>query len=248
MTEVFKGSDLCEIIKEMFAHMKTQVKNSALTNSRFVFNRDHYIKFLKLNLTRGSSYLPHLGWFSSKKVVINPKSEEDEEWVITTALHHEVIGKALQQISKLRRFEGYYDWGGLEFPIALDKIKVFEQNNNVSVNVLTGGEGNKTLYILRKAKFDNQRRTANLLLIDGEGKKYYAMIKNLSQLLGSSNSSDGRQQHFFLNCLQGFSSKESKNKHFKYCVDHKAVRIDMPQESSFMGFHSGQYQFNCYLC
>ena len=40
MTEVFQGSDLCKIIKEMFVHMKTQVKNSALTNSRFVFNRD----------------------------------------------------------------------------------------------------------------------------------------------------------------------------------------------------------------
>ena len=195
-------------------------------------------------------YLPHLGWISSKKAVINPKNEKDEEcfkWAITTTLHHDVIGKDLQQISKLRRFEGFYDWGGLKFLIALDKIKVFEQNNNVSVNVLTIGEGNKMLYILRKAKFDNQRRTANLLLIDGEGKKHYSAIKNLSQLLGSSNSSDGRPQHFCLNCLQGFSNEEFKNKHFEYCVDHKAVRIDMPQESSFIRFHSGQYQFNCHL-
>ena len=72
----------------------------------------------------------------------------------------------------------------------------------------------------------------------------YAVMKNLSQLLRSSNSSDGHQQHFYLNCLQGFSSEESRNKHFKYCVDHEVKRIDMPQENSFLRFQGGQYQFN----
>ena len=36
MMEVFKGSSLNEIIEEMLAHMKTQVENLALANSRFV--------------------------------------------------------------------------------------------------------------------------------------------------------------------------------------------------------------------
>ena len=39
MMEVFQGSDLGEIIEEMFVHMKTQVENPALANSRFVFDR-----------------------------------------------------------------------------------------------------------------------------------------------------------------------------------------------------------------
>ena len=34
MMEVFKGSNLKEIIEEMFAHMQTQVENRALANSR----------------------------------------------------------------------------------------------------------------------------------------------------------------------------------------------------------------------
>ena len=38
MTEVLQESDLGEIIEEMFTHMKTQVKNPALANSRFVFD------------------------------------------------------------------------------------------------------------------------------------------------------------------------------------------------------------------
>ena len=84
---------------------------------------------------------------------------------------------------------------------------------------------------------------ANLILISHDEKKHYAAIKNLSQLLASSNGGNGQQQHFCLTCLQGFPNEESRNKHFEYCKDHEAVRIDMPEENSFVRFHSGQYQF-----
>ena len=62
------------------------------------------------------------------------------------------------------------------------------------------------LYILRKAKFNDQRRMASLLLIVQEEKRHYAAFKNLSCLLVSSNSDGKRREHFGLNCLQGFHS------------------------------------------
>ena len=76
MAEVFQGSDLSEIIKEMSIHMKMQVENLTLANSRFVFDRVLLldINFHKLNLTRGSSYLPLPDWILSKKAVINLKN------------------------------------------------------------------------------------------------------------------------------------------------------------------------------
>ena len=61
-------------------------------------------------------------------------------------------------------------------------------------------------------------------------------------LLTSSNSEHQRQQQFCLNCLQGFHSKASRYKHFECCIDHEAVRIDMPEPNSSMRFRSGQYQ------
>ena len=99
------------------------------------------------------------------------------------------------------------------------------------VNVLGIEGGKEKLYILRKAKFNGQRM-ASLLLIDQERKKHYVAIKNLSQLLGSNNSSDGHRQNFCQNCLQGFHSKASMDKHYEHCIDNKAVRIDMPKENS----------------
>ena len=53
MTKIFHGSDLNEIIEEMFTHMKTQIKNSALANSRLRFEEVLFldIDFHQFNLT-----------------------------------------------------------------------------------------------------------------------------------------------------------------------------------------------------
>ena len=52
MTEIFQGSDLNEIVNEMLAHMKTQIKNPALANSRFVSDQVLFldVNFHQLNL------------------------------------------------------------------------------------------------------------------------------------------------------------------------------------------------------
>ena len=61
MMDIFQGSDLNEMVNEMFAHMKTQRENPALANGRFILNEILFmdINFHQLNLTRGSSYLPY---------------------------------------------------------------------------------------------------------------------------------------------------------------------------------------------
>ena len=138
------------------------------------------------------------------------------------------------------RYTNNYNWSGLEFPVAINKINEFEKNNNISINVL--GIKEQKPYICRKLKYNNPKNVNLLLIIDGE-KRHYTVIKSLSRLLGSSNSKHKRKQHFCLNCLQGFHSEESRDNHFEYCKDNEAVRIEMPKEGSFVEFHNGQNQF-----
>ena len=70
-----RGNDLDQIVDEMIAHMKTQIENPVLLNSRFRFDEVLFlvVSFHRLNLTRGSSYLPLPDWVARKKVIINPK-------------------------------------------------------------------------------------------------------------------------------------------------------------------------------
>ena len=69
MMNVYNLSDMDEIVNEMIAHMKEQIENPALLNSRFVFDKVLYIyvDFDELNLMRGSSYLPLPEWLARKK-------------------------------------------------------------------------------------------------------------------------------------------------------------------------------------
>ena len=246
MMEIFQGSDLNEIIEEMFAHMKTQIESPALMNSRFRFNEVLFLdaSFYPLNLTRGSSYIPLPSWIVSKKAVINPKNENDEEcfkWAATVALHHKEIKSHPECISNIMMYTDNYDCSGLEFPVAINKIDKFEKNNNIVVNVL--GIKEQKPYICKKSKYNNRKKVVNLLLIvDGE-KRHYTAIKSKSRLFGSSDSKRKHKQHFCLNCLQGFHSEESRNNHFEYCKDKEVVRIEMPKEGSFVEFHDGQNQF-----
>ena len=61
----------------MYGHTKTQVKKSSLPESGFTLDKVMFwdIDFHKLNLTRGSSYLPSPKWIANKKGIINPKNE-----------------------------------------------------------------------------------------------------------------------------------------------------------------------------
>ena len=108
------------------------------------------------------------------------------------------------------RYTKNYNWSGLEFPVAINKIKEFEKNNGIVVNVL--GIKGQGIYVCRKSKLNDEKVVNLLLITDGE-KRHYTMVKSLSRLLGSSNSRHEGKQHFCLNCLQGFHSEESRDKH-----------------------------------
>ena len=57
-------SDMGEIVSAMIEHMYQQIKNPALRDSKFVFDGVIHmdIDFHRLNLTRGSSYIPLPDW------------------------------------------------------------------------------------------------------------------------------------------------------------------------------------------
>ena len=119
MTEIHQGSNLDEIIDEMLTHMKMQIKNPALANSRFVFDEVLFldVNFHRLNLTRGSSYIPLPSCIASKKAVIKPKNENDEEcfqWAVTAALHHKEIKSHPERVSNIVGYANNYNWSGLE--------------------------------------------------------------------------------------------------------------------------------------
>ena len=64
MMTVYNLNDKSEIVTAMIEHMAQQIENPALRNSKSVFDRVLHmnIDFHRLNLTRGSSYVPLPDW------------------------------------------------------------------------------------------------------------------------------------------------------------------------------------------
>ena len=60
MLNVYNLSDMNEIVNAIITHMKQQIENPALSDSKFVFDEVLHmdVNFHQLNLTQGSSYPP----------------------------------------------------------------------------------------------------------------------------------------------------------------------------------------------
>ena len=242
MTSVYRGSETDQIVDGMIANMKFQIENSALLNSRFVFDEFLYldVNVHQLNLTRGSSYLPLPDWLARKKAIVNPHNDDEEcfKWSVIAA---EKVGmKDPQRVSNLRKFTDNYDWSGLRFPVSIKDIGKFENRNNISVNVLAV-EG-RDIYIHRKGR-RMMGREINLFVVSEDGINHYTAIKSLSRLLKSSNTKRKCKQHFCMNCLQGFRQESSRDQHQVYCEDNESVRVEMPKQGSTIEFKDGQNQF-----
>ena len=104
---VYSVNDKNEIVTAMIEHMAQQIENPALRNSKFVFDRvlNMDIDFHRLNLTRGSNYVPLPDWLTKKKAIINPKNSDMEcfKWAVIAAMNWEEIGNNPERVSKLKR-------------------------------------------------------------------------------------------------------------------------------------------------
>ena len=246
MMTVYNLNDKNETVNAMLEHMAQQVENPALRNSKFVFDRILHmdIDFHRLNLARGSSYIPLPDWLMKKKAIINPRNSDMEcfNWAIIAAMKWEEVGNNPERISKLKRYEEEFDWNGLEFPVSFRDINKFERNNEIGVNILA--IGNKKTYICRKGK--DYDRIVNLMLmtdVENPNKKHYVAVKSLSRLLSKQNSKHKEAQHFCSNCLNGFESEIIRDEHYEYCRSKDSVRVEMPTKNPIVKYTDGQYQF-----
>ena len=164
---------MSEIVNQMIAHMKHQIENFALLNSRFVSDEVLHmdVDFHQLNLMRGSTYLPLPDWLAKKKAITNPRNEDREyfKWAIIAASRWEDIDSHPERISELIRFEADFNWSGVGFPVSFRDIKGFEFRNQISIKILMTED--RQIYVCRKGG-NNHERTINLMLTTENNRKH----------------------------------------------------------------------------
>ena len=158
------------------------------------------------NPLSGSSYSSLPEKIANMKAVINMKNQDHQclwsvtKWSVTRALN--LVDTHAEQITdELKDQSEKLNWSGLEFPVELSKIGIFEKNNpEISVNVLGYDD---VVHPLRNSKM-KRTQVVNLLLIQ----KHYCVIMNMSRLLSSQVSKHNKSKVFCLSCLNHFPNEE----------------------------------------
>ena len=230
------------------------------TDTSYVFEsiEGFDIHFHKVDLKRGSSYIPSPTWLQFKKAIVNPKNKNDNycfAYAITIAIYHNEIGKNLNRISnKLLDCTDKLNWNGIDFPASIPYYKRFEKlNEDIALNVMYipfNKEDNDNVteiidveqeYI---SNFDFTRKKQVVLLKISNNKKWHFLAlksdpeqnsqfirpaKSFSRLMASITS-NSHENHYCFGCFHSFRCNSTLEKHTtELCKDNDFCKIKLPE-------------------
>ena len=204
-----------------------------------------FYKIIKLELhtvsyrpLRGNTWIPLPKELADKKAIINMKNKDNKcfMWCVRRALnptnnHPERVDKELMEKENTLNMEG------IEYPVSLKDIDLFEkQNPDISIMVLGFNEKDKVYPLRVSEHVYNREHNIILLLIERGGVKHYCLFKNSSRLLSKQISAHKKGTHICYRYLNPFWTHKSLEKHWEYCRNHEAVKINMPEKGTILRF------------
>ena len=216
-----------EIVVEMENEMIENLENFNRGGSNWVFEEVLFLEihFARWNPLRGCSWIALPPALQKKKALINMKNEDDMcfKWCLAracnpTSIHPERITPQLREQAE------ELNWEGCKFPMAVNKIKLFESRNpHISVNCFGWNGSVFPLKIVREEKEIH----VDLLLLKKEFKSHFVLVKSFSRFLSSQVCRNG-QRFFCKRCLNSFPRAESLEKHQALCGEFEATKIEVP--------------------
>ena len=242
---ILEGTDENETYDEMVEEIMEEMnKTEMAVGSGWVFVK---VEKLVLHTTRwepinAGSYIELPPALKNKKAIINMKNQDDKcfMWSVLRALNPK--DKNADRIDNdLKSKVDILNMQGIQYPVSFRGIDRFEsQNPEISITVL-GYNKDERVNTLKVSKYTGCEHDIVLLLIKDGEKSHYCLVKNTSALLASQINNHKGTSNICLNCINGFKSKDSLNKHKEYCYNNECVNIVMPPPNTFIKFKNFSY-------
>ena len=242
---ILEGTDENDIYDEMVEEIMEEIDMTRdAEGSGWLFEK--VIK-LVLHTTRwdpinAGSYIELPPELKNKKAIINMKNQDDKcfMWSVLRALN--LKDKNNERIDNyLKSKEDTLNMQGIQYPVDFRGIDRFEsQNPEISITVL-GYNKDERVNTLKISKYTGSKHDIVLLLIKDGEKSHYCLVKNISALLASQINNHKGTSNICLNCMNGFKSKDSLNKHKEYCYNNECVKIVMPPPGTYLKFKNFRY-------
>ena len=191
----------------------------------------------------GKSYVPLDPKLTLKKGIVNIQNDDDKcfMWSVLAKLYP--VKSNANKVSSYRNHVDKLDFADVQFPVKVEDIDIFEENNNLSINVYTwdrelDDETGCGLQPLRLSEHsptfeEPGERHIDLCLIGD----HYTLIKNMSRLIHQTSKHKGKQ---FLcrKCLKRVTTVNATHEHSKHCKSDTDVNtvIKLPPEGSTVSF------------
>ena len=188
----------------------------------------YYINIYVYKPMKGNSYIKLPDWIENKQACINVKNTDNKcfLWSIISCIHPAL--NHVDRVTNYNKFESEFNMTNIKYPVAMSDYKVFEINNNISINVFTYNE-NKMIYplFITKQTYDKH---VDLLLINENDISHYCYIKSFSRLMNSYNTM--KQKLFYCYyCLHGFTREDLLIKHKNDCFNINGIqKITLPNK------------------
>ena len=136
-----------------------------------------------------------------------------------------------------RKYESELNMSGLIYPIRLNQISKFEeQNKNISINVMYYEEDTDDVIVLRPRDHDDREHQINLMLLYGQDDRgnvlyHYCLITSLSRLL-NSHMLHTTKMYVCNRCLNWFYAEDKLRIHKTYCRKNPSRRACLIEQQA----------------
>ena len=161
--------EVVDVLNELVSNFSTRGSGYVLA----------YVKSLKISLVPfrplgasgfGGTYFKTPRWLAVKHAVINVKNNDKRcfLWAILSALYP--VDQNAHRVKKYKRYENTLDTRDLEFPVAPNKIHVFERRNpSIAIHCLAYDEKTKSFSVLYMSpEIHKRQHKITLLLLDSQ--------------------------------------------------------------------------------
>ena len=120
----------------------------------------------------------------------------------------------------MRHYNKLYDaiikWVCMKFPCIRKYIDRFEEESQGLISANVYKLLNETTITNRITKIRNAEHHINLLMIEQEINHHYALIKDLSKMVGCQYNKKTKKKQICPHCLRGFQSIEALKQHIEH--------------------------------
>ena len=144
--------------------------------------------------------------------------------------HKMAVKRALECGKNYENYFNQFNWKGLDFPISIDDISIFEKNNGISVNCFKNV--GKDLIPIRQTNLNSEKHVDLLLVEDVENEdSHFILIHDRSAFEGRL----GKKRHYYCNyCQKRFLAKDVMLRHSKECPNLNLGIMRFPKSDTYV--------------